>query len=401
MPVLRPQHPLTHPRLTRLLLLWLTLPLLLGQAAPDALKQQRQKLEETLKQEDSVLDALETIDRAIQEQEQKLEQARTRQKQVEERIASLEQERTELEDGLVERRVLLQQRLRALYKYSNKGFMQALLGGGSGTEILKRMKYLQIIIERDMALVQKQRRAIARAGEIKEQLETERLQVQALTTDVEQQMVQAQGERLRKKELLEKLRTEKGIDARRLKELELAAAALARKMEPPPPKPVAEKPSAEPTSPLRQKADEKSGFAAQIGRLPYPVPAGKVTRAFGRYKLEGMKVSETHRGLDITAPAGADIKAIYQGEVKLAEWFKGYGLLMIIDHGDGYHSIYAHASKLLKNAGDKVKTGEKIALVGDTGSFQGPYLYLEVRENGKPVNPIQWIRVPPEAMAIE
>lgn len=372
------------------------------EATKEQLLEQKQKLEQTIQAEGSVLEALEEIDKSVQQQESQLDELRARQKAVEVRIASLQQERVDLEVGLADRRVQLQKRLRALYKYSNKGFMQALLGGGTGTEILKRMKYLQIIIRRDMDLIAQQRQNLERFAEVKSTLETERLQVKELARQVEQQVTTAQEERLRKQALLTRLRGERGAEARRLKELEAAAAALAAAVNKKAETPAVAKPTApEPPSPLRAKVDDKQGFANQISRLPFPVPGGKVTRAFGRYKVEGMKASETHRGLDITAPAGTEIKAIFQGEVKLAEWFKGYGLLIIVDHGDGFHSIYAHASKLLKKAGDKVKTGERIALVGDTGSFQGAYLYLEVRESGKPVNPIQWVRVPADAMAIE
>lgn len=387
----------------------LTPPTLLGQN-PDTLKEQKEKLEQTAREERSILDALETIDRSVLEQEQKLDALRERQQAVETKIGGLESERVGLEQGLAERRVQLQKRLRALYKYSNKGFFQALLAGGTGTEILQRMKYLQLIIRRDMELIEAQRTSLERFSDVKRELETERIQVKELAHQVEAQVTVAQAERGRKQELLKRIRAEKGIEERRLRELEEAAEALARKMaaipvKPPPtptPAPVAAT-AQEPASPLRAKPveGEQSRFADQISRMPFPVPGGKVTRAFGRYKVEGMKAWETHRGLDIVAPMGADIKAIYQGEVKLAEWFKGYGLLLIIDHGEGYHSIYAHASKLLKKTGDKVKTGEKIGLVGDTGSFQGPYLYLEVREQGKPVNPIQWVRVPADAMQLE
>jgi septal ring factor EnvC (AmiA/AmiB activator) len=398
------------------------------------LEQQRQKLEEAAREEGSILDALERIDRSVQEKETALEQLRARQEAVEKRIAGLEKERQDLELELARRRVQLQKRLRALYKYSTKGFMQAVFGGGSGTDILKRTKYLNLIVKRDMELLQSQRRAIDRFGEVKRSLETERLQVKSLTRDVESQVTAAQEDRLRKQAILKRVQQERSTASQTLKELEAAAAALSRRVEalpvsapvavasapattkglqtPPPAPAVPGQPGAPPPgqpTPAAQAARPPpgpepraiSGFGAQRGRLPFPVDGAKVTKAFGRYKAPGMKAFDFHRGVDITCPAGLEIHAVFNGEVKLAEWFKGYGQLLIVDHGDGFHSIYAHASKLFKKAGDKVKTGEKIALVGDTGSFQGPYLYLEIRENGKPVNPLEWIRVPPDAMALE
>lgn len=431
-----PQHRPPRVRLRRIIILawWLLLAGLFGQPSLPAqsnvdrarkLEEQRKKLKLTLEEEGSVLDMLDQIDRSILEQEAQLEDLRTRQVAVEQRIGGLEQERMDLESGLAERRIQLQQRLRALYKYSSRGFMQALFSGGSGTDILKRTKYLQQIIKRDMGLIGTQREALARFGEVKQALENERVQVKALARDVESQMVAAQAERLRKKDLLKRIRQERSVASRTVRELEAAAIALTRQLESLPlsrsstkidlptssqPKSVTEPPAAKPSIPAarpskssrRTTADTRGGhFSKQRGLLPFPVKGGKVTKAFGRYKTPGMKAYDFNRGLDVTAPAGVPFKAIYTGEIKLAKWFKGYGLLVIVDHGNGYHSIYAHASKLLKKKGDRVITGETIGLVGDTGSFQGPYLYLEVRRKGKPVNPLEWIRVPPDAMAID
>ncbi len=381
----------------------------LGQdrAPANRIQQQRKHLREVSEKEGSILEAMEEIDRAVQEQEARLEALRRKQKEVEQRAASLEKERQALEQELAARRLYLQQRLRALYKYSTKGFLQAMLGGGSGTERLKRIRYLHQIVRRDMELLDRHRQALARLAEVRKEIEVERLQVEELTRQVESQMALAQQERQRKQQLLAQIRREKTMTRRMIAELELAASALEKQVSQlPPSRARSETPTASRgTSSSRatgapSTAGNQAGFRSQRGRLPFPVKGGKVTRTFGRYKTPGMKTYDFHRGVDITAPAGVPFRAVFRGEVKLAKWFKGYGLLMIVDHGQGYHSIYAHASRLLKQPGDKVETGEVLGLVGDTGSFQGPYLYLEVRKNGKPVDPLEWIRVPPDAMAL-
>jgi septal ring factor EnvC (AmiA/AmiB activator) len=411
---------------------------------------EKARAEEAKRQEGSILDALDEIDRSVQQKEETLDQLKVRQQDVEKRIAALELERNKLEAELASRRVQLQKRMRALYKYSTRGFMQALFAGGSSTEIMKRTKYLQLIVRRDMELIQAQRAALLRLEALKLNVEKERQEVASLTAEVAAQVQAAQEERGKKNALLKSVRGEQVSAARALRELELAAAALARRVEalpmqshrvdapalaptrPSAPIPAAIPPGASlPTaaassasttattgntpSPIapdtRSQVSNESvaqaaaqirqagTFGAQQGRLTFPVEGAKITRRYGKYREEGMKAYDFHRGLDITAPMGAPIRAIGAGEVKLAEWFKGYGQLIIIDHGDGYHSIYAHASKLLKKAGDSVKAGERIALVGDTGSFQGPYLYFEIREKGKPVDPMEWLKVPASALA--
>ena len=98
------------------------------------------------------------------------------------------------------------------------------------------------------------------------------------------------------------------------------------------------------------------------------------------------------KGIEISAKQGKEIKAIYGGKVLYADWFKGYGNIVIIDHGDSYYSLSAHLSKILKRTGDRVEAGEVIALAGDTGSLKGPCLYFELRHHGKPLNPLHWLR---------
>ena len=367
------------------------------------IKEQKQHLKEVVEKEGSILEAMDEIDRAVQEQEQQLEALRLKQQEVERRAAELEKERRALEQELASRRLYLQRRLRALYKYSTKGFLQAMLGGGTGTERLKRIRYLHQIVRRDMELLDRQRAALERLAEVRKAIEVEQLQVEELTRQVERQVAAAQQERQRKQQLLAQIRAEKTMTRRMIAELQLAASALERQVarlpeaRNQPPRKTAEQSA--PGQPKPQ-AGAARGFSAHRGRLPFPVKGAKVTRTFGRYRVPGMKTYDFHRGVDITAPAGVPFRAIYDGTVKLAKWFKGYGLLMIIDHGGGYHSIYAHASRLTRKAGDRVKTGDVIGMVGDTGSFQGPYLYLEIRKDGKPIDPLEWIRVPPDAMAL-
>jgi septal ring factor EnvC (AmiA/AmiB activator) len=103
-------------------------------------------------------------------------------------------------------------------------------------------------------------------------------------------------------------------------------------------------------------------------------------------------VQNFQKGIDIKAGKGQPVRAVRMGKVIFSGWFKGYGNMMIIDHGDHYHTLYAHAEELFKAKGEYVEAGEVIATVGDTGSMKGPGLHFEIRHHGKAVNPMKWIK---------
>ncbi len=129
-------------------------------------------------------------------------------------------------------------------------------------------------------------------------------------------------------------------------------------------------------------------FEKVRGRLAWPV-AGKITARFGQARGGGLKWN----GVMIESPRGTAVKALYDGRVAYADWLPGMGLLLIVDHG-GYMSLYAHTEQLYKAVGDRVKAGEQVGTVGDSGGRSQPGLYLEIRRGAKPVDPVPWFRRP-------
>jgi murein hydrolase activator len=128
-------------------------------------------------------------------------------------------------------------------------------------------------------------------------------------------------------------------------------------------------------------------FAKMRHKLPWPTH-GKVSNHFGDKNVKNQLVSN---GLTIIAPEGQKVTAIYPGKVVFADWLRGYGLLLIIDHGSGYMTLYAHNQSLFKSAGDKVNQGEMVGTVGHSGGAKKNSLYFEVRRDGKPSNPLRWL----------
>jgi septal ring factor EnvC (AmiA/AmiB activator) len=134
-------------------------------------------------------------------------------------------------------------------------------------------------------------------------------------------------------------------------------------------------------------ADEGVGFAQLKGLLDYPLPAGQIANHFGEHLVGNLK----WQGMLIAAPLGEKVRVIAPGRVVFAQWFRHFGLLIIIDHGQGYMSLYAHNQSLFAKTGDEVKANEIIATVGNSGGRKISALYFEIRYQGVPVNPQQWL----------
>jgi septal ring factor EnvC (AmiA/AmiB activator) len=141
--------------------------------------------------------------------------------------------------------------------------------------------------------------------------------------------------------------------------------------------------------------DTEQPFGKLKGKLAWPVQ-GRIVGDYGQPRGGGpVKWS----GVLLEASQGTAVRAVYHGRVAFADWLPGLGLLIIVDHGDGYMSLYGHNEALLKEPGDWVEPGETIAQVGDTGGQSRPALYFEIRQNGEPVNPRPWIASKPPAAA--
>jgi septal ring factor EnvC (AmiA/AmiB activator) len=132
-------------------------------------------------------------------------------------------------------------------------------------------------------------------------------------------------------------------------------------------------------------SDASGAFATLRGRLAWPV-GGRLAARFGQTRAGGLKWD----GLLIDTDRGADVRAVYRGRIIYADWLPGLGLLAIIDHGDGYLSLYGHNERLYKGVGDTVAAGDVIAASGDSGGTSRPQLYFEIRKGSRPVDPGPW-----------
>ena len=182
-------------------------------------------------------------------------------------------------------------------------------------------------------------------------------------------------------QLLRKLRVAAAREAQRKVAAAARAAKAARSAA------NAGKPGSASRPATRPSVTVASAPALQVGGLGWPV-SGALLAGFGATMPDG----RSSDGLLIGAGAGSSVKAVANGQVVYAEWMTGYGLLLIVDHGNGYMSLYAHNDALLKDVGATVKRGESVSTVGNSGGQGRPALYFELRRNGAPVNPSTWLR---------
>ena len=259
------------------------------------------------------------------------------------------------------------------------GKLQFLASSGSMYELLYRQKSLEHILSQD----ERQRNNLLndriQLKQVLDQLNDQQVKKRSIEASIEKELKTLSSKRSKRSHFLAKIREEKALQIKALDSLTKASAALDKTIDE-----LAAIPEESVADISIQSFDERKGL------LNMPVK-GKIISHFGPHKNTRFNVTVFSSGIDIKAEKGAAIQAVYAGQILFADWFKGYGNMIIIDHGGSYYTVYAHLQELYIQKGDYVNTGQAIATVGDTGSMSGPVLHFEVRHHGKPLNPLQWI----------
>lgn len=270
----------------------------------------------------------------------------------------------------------LRPRLAARLRMGRAGELAVLLSAPTFADLVSRRYLFDRILGRDLALFGEAKAALELERDARAEVENQTALVAELAQRAADQRAVAVARREERETLLAALRTARQFHERAAAEAAAQAKQLAEFVA---------------TLPPRTAGGSLRGlFAGLKGRLPRPAQ-GPVTVGFGRVVNPKFNTVTVQNGLDIGAKAGAPVRAVAPGNVVHAGWFKGYGNLVILDHGDGYHSIVAHLATMRTATGEAVAAGDVIGTVGDTGSLKGPYLYFEIRERGRPVDPLEWL----------
>lgn len=342
----------------------------------------KQELEDVRGTRDARQAALERTDKAISGLIAELRITRTRVSDAEQQLAVLEKEQQAERRKLAVMRAQLKQEVRASYMAGRQERVKLLLNQEDPAAVARMLVYQGYFTRARTERIQDFRETLARLGEREQVLLERRASLEALYRQQQAQSDSLTGEQARQHQLLVEIEKQLGDKTDELKSLqqdEQRLGKLVKKLR----RALLDVPLGELDKPLKSLK----------GKLSWPV-TGRVTRNYG----EKLGVGDARsRGLTIATRADTDVHAIAKGRVAFADWLRGFGLLMIIEHGDGYMSLYGRNNSLYKGVGEWVERGEVIAAAGNSGGQRNSALYLELRRNGRPVDPRSWFRGKPRS----
>ncbi|MFQ5520794.1 MAG: murein hydrolase activator EnvC family protein [Candidatus Methylomirabilia bacterium] len=357
----------------------------------EALSQTRQQLEmekakaaHAKRREASLLTRLEAIDQALASKKRELRRLDRRFRKAESGVSGLRREISLSEQRQTGRQKALAHWLRALYKLEAQGgVIPLVLGGEDPVARAVQLRHLATLAAVDARLVEEYRRVGTILANRRDRIERRKQELSALRTQVRKERAKVDRTAARRRRLLAKVRDQRAYHERLVSELSEAARelkTLVQKLQA----------SQERLAKLRTAPGADGGFGRFRGKLPWPT-TGSIVTAFGPRVHPRFGTKTFRNGIDIKAREGTEILAVYAGRVIYTGWFKGYGNLIILDHGNEYYTLYAHAAEIRVREGDTVPQGQAIGTVGETGSVAGPRLYFEVRHRGRPQDPAAWL----------
>jgi len=344
-----------------------------------AIAERRERVADYERQERGLLEAIQAVDRAALALAAQVGRADRAARQAVQALRSVEQQLGQLTAQVAATRRALGHRAVALYKAGDLGPVRLVFAAGSLRERLARIQALQLLLDHDQVL-------LARAAQERQSLEETRGKAleatkrrdQALARLAERRAALAE-ERSTKRHLLAGVRQDRVRERAMLRELEAAAQALEEKI----------------ADLQREPGAAPRGFAQRKGALDPPV-SGKVLRGFGRVVDAEYHTETFHKGLDFAVEEGEPVRAVAEAVVRFADWFRGYGQVVILDHGGGFFSVSGHLQDIAVAVDETVQMGEIIGHAGETGSLRGPRLYFEIRHGGQALDPEDWLRLRPD-----
>ncbi|MAR91917.1 MAG: hypothetical protein CML06_13705 [Pseudomonadales bacterium] len=321
--------------------------------------------------------ALQRAEKAISDTRRKLAGVNADIKGSEAKLAQLRQTQAQLDQAKKAQRAALKQDINAAYRAGRQEYVKLLLNQEQPDKLARLMKYYDYFHQARMERIQafnatlreiraneaKINEGVGQLSRLKQTLETERRQLQA-----------AQDER---KQALAKLDTRLQDNTSRVGDLKSSREELEQVLH-----------QVQATLSDLPGNVGKQPFSKRQGELAWPT-RGQLVERFGTRRGSG---GLRWKGVLISTDEGSPVKAVHHGRVVFSDWMRGYGMLTIVDHGDGYLTLYGHNETLLRSPGDWVDAGEVIAYSGRSGGQNRASLYFEIRRNGKPVNPSRWCR---------
>jgi len=344
----------------------------------------KEKVGKTKRQEHSLLQTLETLDRRLAKKRRKEKSLTQSIKEKDQEIADIDQHLREVRFTLSQRRHSISARLRLLYMEGRGSYLKALITAETVANFQRRLDYLATITKHEYELLTQYRSNLQMLETLEHQQTQARDELLLYKKRTEKNIAEIQDVKRKKHLLLTSLEREKAMQERAVAGLEHSAERVDSLLK-----------ALDQQFKLAQRQSRRqTNRPLSLGTLRWPAD-GKVMSRFGRQKHPTFDTYITKKGIEIKTTQDSPIYTVSQGKVVYADWLKGYGLVVIVDHLNGFFSLYAHASTLLVKEGDHVQKGQVIGATGATGIAETDTLYFELRKGTKPVDPLLWLAKQP------
>jgi len=344
-------------------------------------------------QEHVLLDEMAAVETRLLVLHTELEALHIQERHLESHLLELDADLTRAQEDLEGKRTAVRGRARALYMSSERGFLQLLFSAQDLGELLQGSRYLLHVLARDEQLLADLHRRHEDVDTLRTQRQAEYDRLRVRIGERQAAQVEQRDLRERRTDLLGRVRSDRRVvalaatEAHRAQEAVAEATAVSTLIP-------AEVPDEEAIAAEHPAEVVSLGFGRQEGQLILPA-VGDVIGTFGWYDVEGPDDRAFRSGIDIEAERGDEVRAVYAGQIRRAEWMRGLGNAIILDHGEGYFTIYGHLDALYVNVGEMVTASHPIGTVGDSGSLVGVILHFEIRHHEDAVDPLLWVKLPP------
>ncbi|TVP59403.1 MAG: peptidase M23 [Halomonadaceae bacterium] len=335
-------------------------------------------LDQAEKQQDELLERLRRAEREIGRLNSRLRELGQRREQLSKELTQLDGQQKTLESQLQRQRSSLSQQLRAAWMQGDNSAIVLLLNQSDPQNLSRNMTYYEYISRDAVTRLKQFRETLAELAQVRQTASSTRDSLDRTRRQTASERDALAGQREQRQTTLEQLRSRISERQSELSELESNRKRLGELLK-----------KAERAVTDIKAPEEAAPFNTLKASLPWPTK-GELAARFGQ-RIDS-DTNLRHDGIRITAGRGEDVKAVHYGRVIFADWLRGFGLLIILDHGDSYMSLYGSNSSLLYSVGDWVRGGDVIALTGDSGGQSRAGLYFEVRYQGNPQNPMEWLQ---------
>ena len=344
------------------------------------IRETKQKAKKVESEQDSVLKTIENLDKKLKSKQDSYQKTSQKLKKKDKELAALNAQMSKIKKTIKDRDQAISARLRVLYMEGRDGYLKSLISANSLSNFERRLAYLSIINKQDYKLLQQFQADLHNLKELKNQQSNARDELLKYKGKTEKTIHEMKGVKKEKNVVLTSLSKEKELYDKSVKGLQRSADQVDGLLK-----------DLDQRFKISQ-SKKKSGSAQphSRGSLLWPTE-GTVVTYFGRQKHPTYDTYVNKKGIEIKTRGGSPIRSVSSGSVVYADWLKGYGLVVIVDHKNGFFSLYAHSSKLLVKEGESVEMGQTIGETGETGLTEGNTLYFELRKGTKPVDPLRWL----------